>query len=118
MALTLNWIKCEGDVWCNLLNVNLSHEHFEDMAGIYIIWHGGEKPATVRVGQGVIRDRIVQHRQDPEILAYKHHTLYVTWARVSQSQRDGVERYLGEVLKPKVGSRLPDAPPIKVNLPW
>ena len=32
--------------------------------------------------------------------------------------RAGVEKYLGESLKPVVGNRLPDVHPIRVNLPW
>lgn len=118
MALTLTWIKCEGDVWCDLLNVNFNNSHFDDMEGVYIIWHGGDKPATVRVGQGFIRNRLVQHRKETEILAYKRYNLYVTWAKVDKRLRDGVERYLGYTLNPKVGSRLPDVSPIEVNLPW
>ena len=118
MALTVVWNKCNGDVWCNLIKLNLAHEHFDDMEGVYIIWHGGQNPATVCVGQGFIRDRLAEHRQDPEILAYEQYTLYATWARVAANQRDGVERYLAETLKPKVGSRFPDVNPIAVNLPW
>jgi hypothetical protein len=34
------------------------------------IWHGGSTPATVRVGQGIIKDRIATHRNDPEVQAY------------------------------------------------
>jgi len=120
MILSLEWIKCEGDVWCNLFTVDLNHSHFDGLEGVYIIWYwqNSNLPITVRVGQGVIRDRLAQHRKDAEILAYKQYNLYVTWAMVAESQRDGVERYLGENLNPKVGIRLPDVSPIEVNLPW
>jgi len=116
--MTINWNKCQGNVWCPLNSVNLDHNHFDTMEGVYIIWHGGNNAATVRVGQGFIRDRLREHRIDPAIQAYKDFTLYVTWASVSALQRDGVERYLGNVLNPKVGSRFPDVIPIEVNLPW
>jgi len=118
MALTLEWIKCEGDTWCSLLTVNLAHSHFDQLEGVYIIWHAGQNPATVRIGQGVIRDRLSAHRQDPEILRYSQYGLYVTWASVVESYRDGVEKYLGEALNPLVGTRLPDASRIEVNSPW
>jgi len=88
------------------------------MEGVYIIWHGGQDPATVRVGQGFISDRIKAHREDPDILAYKEYTLFVTWARVEKNYRDGIERYLTETLNPKVGSHFPDVYPIEVNPPW
>ncbi|GFP25849.1 hypothetical protein HKBW3S25_01330, partial [Candidatus Hakubella thermalkaliphila] len=79
---------------------------------------GGPNPAAVRVGQGVIRERLTAHRNDSDILAYRSHGLYVTWAKVSASQRDGVERYLAERLNPKVGISFPDVVPIPVNLLW
>lgn len=115
--MTLNWIKCDGGNWCEFFNVNLDHEYFNGVEGVYVIWHGGASPNVVRVGQGIIKDRIAQHRQDSQITAYRSQGLYVTWASVPAYQRDGVERYLGDQLSPKVGSRLPDAFPIQVNLP-
>ena len=116
--MILSWIKCSGEVWCDLVNLNLNHEHFANMEGVYIIWHGGPNPATVRVGQGILKDRLSEHRQDPAILAYKNHRLFVTWASVATSYRDGIERYLAEKLNPKVGARFPDVKSVEVNYPW
>jgi hypothetical protein len=114
----LNWIKCEGNVWCPFLTVNLQHQHFRGLAGVYIIWHSGQTPWTVYVGQGDIADRLLRHRSDPEILQYSSLGLFVTWASVVSSLRDGIERYLADQLRPKVGAAHPNAPPIPVNLPW
>jgi len=116
--MVVEWNTCQGKTWCNLFLLNLDHEHFNNMEGVYIIWHGGLKFATVCVGQGIIRDRLNAHKIEPEILRYKQNGLFVTWARVSANQRDGVERYLAETLNPKVGSRFPDVDPILVKLPW
>lgn len=116
--MTLFWNKCTGEVWCKLTTVNLAHDHFNEMSGVYIIWHGGSNAATVRVGQGYIRDRLNAHRNDPKVQNYKNLTLYVTWASVTESQRDGVEAYLWQRLSPKVGERTPNSTPIEVNLPW
>lgn len=121
MRLSLSWIKCSasaGNAWCDLLKVNLDHEHFDNLEGVYIIWHSGQNPATVRVGQGTIRDRLSAHRQDQAILAYRNQGLSVTWSTVAPPYRDGVERFLGENLSPKVGDRFPDAQPVEVNYPW
>jgi len=114
----LNWIKCGKGNWCNLLDVNLEHEHFNDLGGIYIIWHGGHNAWTVRVGQGDIKDRLLNHRKDKEILEYKDYGLWVTWARVDLKYRDGIEAYLANELNPRVGERFPDRRPIEVNLSW
>ena len=126
--MELYWMQCQGDVWCRLNNVNLEHDHFSNLEGVYIIWHGGKNASTVRVGQGRIKDRLLEHRNDPEIQQYNHLELYVTWANVPTRERDGVEKYLGEHLTPLVGDRFPDtdativtlphADPIEVNLPW
>ncbi len=62
MTLTLTWNHCKGDVWCGPFGVNLTHSHFDGLEGVYIIWHGGQNPTTVRVGQGIIRDRLDQHK--------------------------------------------------------
>ena len=37
---------------------------------------------------------------------------------VDPAYRDGIERYLGEYLKPKVGTNFPEAVPIPIQLPW
>lgn len=113
---SVTWTKCKDDVWCNLIRVNL-----EPVAtsGVYIIWHGGDDPQVVRVGQGNIADRLGDHRNDLDILDYSSRGgLFVTWAVVPAGQRDGVERFLADQLSPLVGEVFPDAEPVAVNLPW
>ena len=116
--LQLNWTKCQGDVWCKLNSVNLDHSHFNHMEGVYVIWHGGQNPAVVYIGQGNIKDRISAHRIDPQIQVYANNDLYVTWAIVAAPNRSGVEAFLASRWNPKVGIRHPHASPIAVNSPW
>lgn len=116
--MNVNWIKCENNTWCELNTVNLNHDHFEGLRGVYIIWHGGTNPQTVRVGQGFIRGRLASHRNDPQVQAYAYLTLYVTWASVPEAYLDGVEAYLAQSLRPLVGELFPNVLPITVNLPW
>jgi len=115
---TLTWNKCQGNAWCPFLTVNLQHPHFQNLGGVYIIWHGGQAPATVYVGQGNIAERLGQHRSDPRILQYSSWGLFVTWASVMPTLRDGIEAFLADKLHPKVGEAHPQAGPITVNLPW
>ena len=118
-ALRLDWTQCYGNVWCKLNFVNLDHEHFDnEPRGVYIIWHEGLNSAVVYIGQGNIKERIAEHRNDPEIQEYEYLDLYVTWAVVQEDYRDGVEAYLADVWKPIVGMRHPQASPIEVNSPW
>lgn len=88
------------------------------MCGVYVIWHGGDKPRTIRVGQGDIRNRIDYQRTNPDVTAYSKHGLFVTWAQVPENEHDGVERYLSDLLKPLTGDRWPDVDPIPVNSPF
>ena len=116
--MQMNWIKCQGNVWCNLHTVDLNHSHFNNLEGVYIIWHGGSNPKTVYVGQGNIRERLTQHRSNAQIQLYSGLGLFVTWASVSSLHRDGVERFLADNLHPLVGHVYPTAMPIQVIIPW
>lgn len=118
MALHLEWFKSFGDRWCDLLEINQNHNRFNGMRGVYIIWHEGKKPVVLKVGQGIVSDCLVENKEDYIVVAYGQYGLYVTWAKVSEDDCDGVERYIGEALKPIIGHRLPDVQPIEVNLPW
>ena len=116
--INLNWVKYTDGRWCNLSSLNLGDPHFENLNGVYVIWHMGNTYSNViRVGQGLVKGRLDEHRNNPEILEYNHLGILVTWALVHPSYMDGVERFLSETLKPAIGSRFPDVSPIIVNLP-
>lgn len=117
--MELNWIKCRGNVWCRLNEVNL--ETVPDDEGVYVIWYedtlGDDQ--CVYVGQGVIKDRLEYHRSNDDVQIYEiSGELRVTWALVPAKRRAGVEKYLSDQLDPSVGERHPDVPPIAVNLPF
>lgn len=119
MTLNLTWTKCQGDVWGSLINIDLTHPYLDSIEGVYIIWHGGRNPRVVRVGQGVVRDRLNVQRKNKAILQYKNSgPLHVTWSTVDARYRDGVERYLTERLEPLIEDRFLTVPPIEVNLPY
>lgn len=114
--MRLEWIKCQNDQWCAFEFVDLSNVN---TFGVYVIWHAGSsRPNTVRVGQGDIRERLTDHRSDPEILFYRSFgSLLVTWATTDFAPINGIERYLADQLNPLSGIRHPDVAPIPVNLP-
>lgn len=115
--INVTWVKCEGDTWCSLNNVNLSSNHFDNLEGVYVIWHSQNDAAYVRVGQGNIQDRLTAHRNDQDIQQYADLDLRVTWAQLDPQYHDGVEAYLAQQLRPLIGERFPDRTPIEVNLP-
>ncbi len=112
-SITLKWERCEGNVWCSLVRLNLDGPYFRGVEGVYVIWSAAGR--WVRVGQGVIADRLRAHRSDPVITG--HDELHVTWARVDPLYRDRVERYLADTLKPVAGRAFPNVVPLPVNLP-
>ena len=120
--LTLNWF-CSDSSNQNyrLFNVDLSHSHFDDLEGVYIIWRAhGIKPVAVYAGQGIIKNRLRVHRNNPDILQYHSEKtpLYVAWAEVPWEYRTGVEMYLHDELTPLVGEPPQGNPtPLRVNLP-
>lgn len=49
--VNLEWIKCQGDVWCPLKHVDLNDKHFDELEGVYIIWYKGiYGQVIVRIG--------------------------------------------------------------------
>jgi len=116
--MKVDWIKCSnGNVWCLLNSVDLTDTCFDNLIGVYVIWHGGNPPITVKIGQGDIRDRFTAHRNDQSIQKYDNLGLFVTWAEVDANSLDGVEKFLGDELQPLVGTRFPNVTAIQVNLP-
>lgn len=117
--MQLIWNKCQGNVWCPFYEVNLSHEHFDRLHGVYMIWYANQSDAkVVYVGKGYIKQRLAERRSDSRIQSYTHLSLFVTWAAVDEASRGGVERYLADTWRPLVGERHPVMPAIPVNSPW
>ena len=116
--LTVTWIKSRAGTWLAFETFNIGT--CDTDPGVYVIWHDGQPPWTVRVGQGDVPDRLGKHRRDPRVLAYRSYGagLFVTWASVPARYLDGVERYLADQLRPLIGDAFPDVAPIPVNLPW
>jgi hypothetical protein len=118
--LAIDWIKRrDGDDqhWCDLFRIPVSHEHFNDVAGVYVVWHNGHNP-VLRVGQGYIRTELSTLKLDPRIRSIAAESpVYASWAQVQRALRDGVERYLIDMLGPQIVADVPDVEPVEVNLP-
>ena len=119
-GMTLQWNRCEGNSWCALYALNLGDEHFDFIAGVYVIWHGGDEPKVLRVGQGHIKDRLHEHKWEDDLIELRDQgeTVFVTWAGMDADKRDPVERFLIDVLQPSGGRPGPMTRPLPVNLPW
>ena len=102
--------------WANLKMLGMSE-------GIYILWYPETEASpfqVVYVGQGIIQHRINHHRGNHSRILEKvvPRRLLLTWAVVpSLEDRNGIERYLSETLRPLVGEAWLAVFPLRVNLP-
>lgn len=135
--ITLHWQKCiKSSLWCQFNPKLLSNGRFEnrlgdrsvDITGVYIIWTGNGDRTVLKVGSGIIKNKLAAHLKDPEVQAYQPTRLYTTWASTlfckngpedtQESVDKGIEKFLGIAFRPKLVECLPDVDPIMVNLPW
>ena len=116
MKITLNWMKCDSSNthWCDLIDLNLNSDHFKDLTGVYLIWSSSEEK-YIRLGSGIIKDRLEEHKNNKEILLHKN--LKVTWASAGEKFMRRIEAYMANVCDPVIGERFPDVDPIEVNMP-
>ena len=130
--ITVHWKKClKNSLWCQfnekLLNDGRLAARLGDssagISGVYIIWTGTDNNRTVlKVGSGIIKDKLAIHLKDPEIQAYQPTRLYVTWGSTlsaigPEKIQKGIEKFLGIVFKPKLMEHSPDVDLVVVNLP-
>lgn len=129
--ITVHWQKClKNSLWCpfneKLLNDGRLEARLGDysagISGVYIIWTGIDNHTVLKVGSGIIKDKLAAHLKDPEIQAYRPTRLYVTWASTlsvigPEKIQKGIERFLEIVFKPKLVENLPDVDFVIVNLP-
>jgi len=139
--MTIYWQKCNDYLsfgsWCRLNSDLLNDPRLEirlgrnlygfdtsiGITGVYIIWAGIDNRTILKVGSGIIKDRLRAHLNDPKVQAYEYKGLYATWASFlfvdkQEDKKRGVERFLGLILNPKLGERFPtNVEMIAVNLP-
>lgn len=113
----LQWVKSMDGKWLNLKLLDLTHVH---ATGVYIIWHGGQVPRIVRIGQGNIAGRLTTHLNNLQIMRFAEFgPMMVTWAEVKEKhRRDGIETYLAGQFKPLIKDRLPEVEPLVASSPF
>ena len=129
--ITVQWQRClKNSLWCQFNEKLLSNGRFEtrlgdhsvSISGVYILWTGIDNRTVLKVGSGIIKDKLEAHLRDPEVQAYKPTRLYVTWASTlsvigATEIQKGAEKFLDIVFKPKLAEHLPDVDLVMVNLP-
>ncbi len=114
--LAVSWTKCAGGLWCELEKVNVAASTHN---GTFIVWLGGDRARTIRVGHGQIATVVRAQRHDVKVLNYKRMgTLYVTWTLLPDYQSIGAATYLQQTLRPLLVGRFDEVAVLDVNLPW
>ncbi|MDE0636703.1 MAG: hypothetical protein OXI43_12765 [Candidatus Poribacteria bacterium] len=99
--MVVNWIKPSNGKYYLLSIVDLNHEHFENLEGVYIIYSGA---SVIYVGRGEIAARLLAHRQDfYQRSDYK--TLKVIWASRSEAIQGCGTLSCQHTYNPVVGKR-------------
>ena len=130
--ITIHWQKCiKNSLWCpfneKLLNDGRLEARLGDysagISGVYIIWTGTDNNRTVlKVGSGIIKDKLAADLKNPDIQAHTPTRLYVTWGSTlstigPEKIQKGIEKFLEIVFKPKLMEHSPDVDLVMVNLP-
>ena len=114
--MNIDWCKCILGSRCRLKLINLNNEYFDDLIGVYVIWSGNHEKNIVSVGQGKIRDKLIEMQIDKKVQSYGP-DLFVTWAVVPTGSLEGVEAFLYYELNPIVHHNITYSNFINVNLP-
>jgi len=115
--MTLEWMKCKGDVWCELFKLDLNHSLL-DLGGVFIIFGGNGTDDIIYVGHGNVKSELNRLSKDAAIAAFQSHGCFVTWAKAGVLTQSGIENYLFNKLKPKLNQKAAKSIPVSVNLPW
>jgi hypothetical protein len=111
----LHWTRARGGTWCDLERVDLGGV---DTDGVFVVWHGGRRPRTLRLGYGRIAERVGALKRDPVLLRYRSAgPLYVTWAALPPDLTDGVVRFLAGRMMPVYEDRVRPTAAIPANPP-
>ena len=114
--MKLDWCKCVLRSRCRLNLINLNNQYFDNLIGVYVIWRGNDTSNVVSVGQGNLRDELVEKQIDKKVLEYGP-DLFVTWAVVPKLSLESVEAFLCNKLNPQIPHSESDIELINVNLP-
>ncbi|MBI4726356.1 hypothetical protein HY768_03885 [candidate division TA06 bacterium] len=112
----MKWARCNNGEWPRLYSVELEWDCYAGLEAVYIVFYQREtlllktaRYQAIMVGQGPIKQTILELRQDMAMSKYKERNPFITWAELNLLLRDGVQKYLFGILKPELGPNPPSA---------
>lgn len=115
--MTVEWMKCKGEFWCELFKLDLSHQLL-DINGVFVIFKDNQAGNIIAIGSGNIKNELNILVKDTAIAAFQGHGCYVTWAKTSSLLQNSIANYLNSKLNPLIKPKISKSLPIAVNLPW
>jgi hypothetical protein len=95
------WVKEADGHFPKFLSLDPEREGLPGVSGIYVIWHGGVRPAWVHIGKS--NDLAASFHllaENEDITDYERNGgLFVTWSLVRKEHQDGVLCYLDETME-------------------
>ena len=98
------WARTEKGGFHRLEDLDPEDLGLMGQGGVFIIWHGGVRPAFVYAGAATDLARAL-HRvgDDDRVMGFSvNGGLFVTWAPVVPKYRPGAAKFLQRTLKPEV----------------
>jgi hypothetical protein len=112
------WLRCKGNVWCDLYKLDLKNEYVKTIEGVFVVWTGDIPKKVLRVGTGNISRELFKIKNEFTIRAFQHLGVKVSWAQISPMSRNGALVYLYRELLPSMQPEVPKGVPMTINFPW
>ena len=115
----LNWTPTPGGIAGQLREVLRDLAAARGVSGVYLIWadRAGSRTWMFAGEAGDLGSRLQRHQTDIDMNGAASGQLHVAWAPVATVHRQGVLRYLVDMLAPRDADPLTAARPMPVNLP-
>jgi len=103
----MKWVKKDNGQWYKLFELELCEGSFQDLAGIYLVFYPAKNSplhnpqySVLKLGQGHVKTKILQLRNDPEMIKHQGNEPFVTWIVVPPELMDKIEQVLVKNLGP------------------
>lgn len=120
-AQDVKWVRGpRGDFYRLLMLDDIDSLKVDGLGGVYVVWHGGIRPAWITVGETEDMAATLRRlKKDHEIRQFEvNGGVYVTWSPIVADCRDGVIHYIAKKTQPVITARYDDDElPIPVLLP-
>ena len=103
----MKWAKKSNGQWHKLFELELCEKCLKDLTGVYVVFYSekttpvdGPIYSVLKLGQGHIKNKLLQLRKDPAMSKHREKGPFVTWISAPPSLLDEIELVLSKNLEP------------------